>query len=85
MPHRKRHEQRAAVSLGTRFPKAPRRVLFGTTYLQTPCETCGLDVWFNESNTRAVCNSCVPIASVADKGQCQQPAQPMRRGDKDDG
>lgn len=86
MPHpRKRPEQRGAVSIGKRFPRAPRHVLFGTTYLQTPCEDCGLDVWFNAANTRAVCNACVPVASVADRGQNQTPVQPTRHGDKDDG
>lgn len=84
MSPRKRQEQRASISLGTRFPKAPRHVLFGTTYLKTPCETCGLDVWFNEANTRAVCNDCLPIASVADRGQCQTPAQPTRHLDPND-
>lgn len=64
--------------LRNRFRQAEQTLVCGILHLKLPCEMCGTVIWTAASNTRCVCNDCVP-ESVSNYTDGQIPAEPVVR------
>lgn len=52
-------------NISTKYPDAERKLIAGILHVKVPCGGCGLLIWSSAGNTRALCNTCVPMVVAA--------------------